>query len=38
MKIDGRCHCGFITYEANVDPDKVYACHCHGVTLHGVRS
>ena len=28
MKIDGRCHCGFITYEANVDPDKVYACHC----------
>ncbi len=28
MKIDGRCHCGFITYEANVDPAGVYVCHC----------
>jgi len=28
MKIDGKCHCGFITYEADVDPDEVYVCHC----------
>ena len=28
MKIDGRCHCGKITYEAEVDPDKVALCHC----------
>ena len=28
MKVDGNCHCGFITYEADVDPDKVYVCHC----------
>lgn len=28
MKIDGKCHCGFITYEAYIDPDKVYVCHC----------
>lgn len=28
MKVDGTCHCGFITYEAEVDPEKVYACHC----------
>ena len=28
MKIDGRCHCGFISYEAEVDPDRVYVCHC----------
>ena len=28
MKIDGRCHCGFITYEAEVDRDKVVICHC----------
>lgn len=28
MKIDGRCHCGAITYEAEVDPDKVVVCHC----------
>lgn len=28
MKIDGRCHCGQITYEAEVDPEPVYICHC----------
>ncbi len=28
MKIDGGCHCGAITYEAEVDPDKVALCHC----------
>jgi hypothetical protein len=28
MKIDGSCHCGFITYEAEVNPEKVYICHC----------
>ena len=28
MKIDGGCHCGQITYEAELDPDKVGICHC----------
>ena len=28
MKIDGRCHCGFITYEAEIDPQQVVICHC----------
>ena len=28
MKVDGRCHCGFITYEAEVDPDSVDICNC----------
>lgn len=28
MKIEGRCHCGQITYEAVVDPDTVSICHC----------
>jgi hypothetical protein len=28
MKVDGRCHCGYITYEAEVDPANVLICHC----------
>jgi hypothetical protein len=28
MKVDGRCHCGQIRYEAEVDADKVNVCHC----------
>lgn len=28
MRIDGSCHCGNITYEAEIDPDKVLICHC----------
>ena len=28
MKIDGGCHCGNITYEAEVDPEKATICHC----------
>ena len=28
MKITGGCHCGTITYEADVDADKVTLCHC----------
>ena len=28
MKIDGGCHCGYITYEAEIDPADVGVCHC----------
>lgn len=28
MKVDGRCHCGFVTYVAEVDPEEVFVCHC----------
>lgn len=28
MKIDGACHCGDITYEAELDPNRVGICHC----------
>jgi len=28
MQIDGGCHCGNITYSAEVDLEKVGICHC----------
>ena len=28
MRIDGGCHCGFITYEGEADPEKAAICHC----------
>jgi hypothetical protein len=28
MKVEGRCHCGAIAYEAVVDPQKAGLCHC----------
>ncbi len=28
MKIDGKCHCGQITFEAEADPAEARICHC----------
>ncbi|MGC1456964.1 MAG: GFA family protein [Steroidobacteraceae bacterium] len=28
MKVQGQCHCGEITFEAEIDPDSVGICHC----------
>lgn len=28
MKVQGQCHCGAITYEAEVEPGTVNICHC----------
>lgn len=28
MRIDGGCHCGNITYEAEADPERTSICHC----------
>ena len=28
MRIDGKCHCGYITIEGEADPDKTTICHC----------
>lgn len=28
MKVEGRCHCGQITFDAEIDPAAVRICHC----------
>ncbi len=28
MKINGACHCGAITYEVEIDPERYGICHC----------
>ena len=28
MKIDGSCHCGYITFSGEADPERVMICHC----------
>jgi hypothetical protein len=28
MKVTGRCHCGQISWEAEIDPAQVRICHC----------
>jgi len=28
MKVEGQCHCGQISFEADVDLDRVNICHC----------
>lgn len=28
MKVHGSCHCGYIKFEAEADPEKVTICHC----------
>jgi hypothetical protein len=33
MKIDGGCHCGYITYEAEADPEKTTICHCTDASI-----
>jgi hypothetical protein len=28
MQVDGSCHCGAITFTAEIDPNDVSVCHC----------
>jgi hypothetical protein len=28
MHVDGSCHCGRVTYRAEVDPERVSLCNC----------
>ena len=29
MQVDGRCHCGAISFSAEIHADKVLVCHCN---------
>jgi hypothetical protein len=35
MHVNGRCHCGAISYEAEVDPEQVSICHCADCQVFG---
>jgi hypothetical protein len=36
MKVTGRCHCGRISFAAEVEAERVRVCHCSGCqTLSG---
>jgi hypothetical protein len=28
VKVEGACHCGQITFEADIDPETAFICHC----------
>ena len=28
MHIDGACHCGAVSFTAQIDPERVMVCHC----------
>jgi hypothetical protein len=28
MKVEGRCHCGHVTFAAEIDPQTAAVCHC----------
>jgi hypothetical protein len=28
MKVEGACHCGYVTFSAEVDPETTGVCHC----------
>jgi len=28
MHVDGSCHCGQVSYQAEIDPEKVSLCNC----------
>ena len=32
MNIDGQCHCGRVTYQAEIDPRSVFDLSLHGLS------
>src|SRR5438105_12984711 len=35
MKIDGRCHCGYVMFEAEADPETTTICNCTDCQIMG---
>jgi len=33
LRIDGACHCGSISFTAEIDPSRVMVCHCSDCQL-----
>jgi hypothetical protein len=34
MRVDGACLCGTLRYVAEVDPNRVFLCHCTDCQIH----
>lgn len=38
IDIDGACLCGYIRYEAKIDPERVRICHCTQCQAHSASA
>ena len=38
MKIDGGCFCKHVTYKAEVNPERVFICHCTDCQTHSAAA
>lgn len=38
MKIDGACLCGYLSYEASINPDRVAICRCTECQIHSASA
>jgi hypothetical protein len=34
MRVEGACLCGTVRYTAEVDPERVFLCHCSDCQIH----
>jgi len=38
MNIDGACLCGYVAYEATIDPERCVICHCTDCQVHSASA
>ena len=38
MKVDGRCLCGYVKYQAQIDQERVAVCHCKDCQVHSASA